>query len=92
MLSWLDFISPSVPLRPIFSDRPSKSPTVRVTEMEVAFNRAIDTDRQYEEDKDDDIPQELQYFEEERFHDRPHLPRGLTHVVQELRRVRCSRH
>jgi hypothetical protein len=84
MLSLLYFIAPLVPLRPIYSAVPPKQANGRLEEAQLAFAVAVDIGRQHEEDKYNDFRKELQYFEEEKFDDARSIPRGLTHIVQDV--------
>ena len=84
MLSLFYFIGPIVPLRPIYCGIPVKEAKINSEEAELAWNVAVEIGRQHEEDKFDDFRKELQYFEEERFDETRSIPRGLTHIVQDL--------
>jgi hypothetical protein len=84
MLGLFFFIGPLVPLRQIYCGIPTKAAPPTPEESEYAFGVAIDIGRQHEEDQYKDLRNELQYFEEESFDETRTIPRGLTHIVQDL--------
>jgi hypothetical protein len=84
LLTLCYFMAPLVPLRPIYSGVQPKKLKESAELAEMAFSVATDIGRQHEEDKHDDFRKELQYFEEERFDDQRSIPRGLTHIIQDV--------
>ncbi|KAH0789501.1 SMI1/KNR4 family protein [Histomonas meleagridis] len=84
MIPLFYYVTPIVPKRPIFIDTPIKNDE-STEEATLAFDALVAIGKQHEEDKEDDMKIELQYFENEKFDETGReIPRGLVHIIQDL--------
>lgn len=84
MLPLFYYMSPLIPRRPIYSDVEVKQDKV-TDEATLSYDAAVAIGKQHEEDKEKDMQIELQYFDGEEFDSKGRvIPRGLTHIVQDL--------
>lgn len=84
MLPLFFYLAPLIPRRPIYSDVEIEQDKV-TDEATLAFDAAVAIGKQHEEDKEKDMQIELQYFDGEEFDKNGRtIPRGLTHIVQDL--------
>lgn len=84
MLPLFYYLAPLIPRRSIYSDVEVQQDKV-TDEATLAFDAAVAIGKQHEEDKEKDFQIELQYFDGEEFDKNGRtIPRGLTHIVQDL--------
>lgn len=83
MLILFFYLAPLIPVRPIYPEIPPKQDEI-TEEALLSWEAIVEIGKQHEEDKFNDLMEELQYFDGEDFDSERQMPRGLTHIVQDL--------